>query len=245
LFANRRQDADLAVPDLENCLVGIAIAVSDFDAMQSLDGDLIHFVGNRVVPVPRQAVDTGPDQEVRSDLLRHTEKFVDVAFAITDVDASTWIVQKLSRLLQILQPPDAFLPLDGNPRRVDLFLERGGRFECFPSPEFDGRQPERQPLGCYREARMHQDAAHRVRSQAARLIPSTVYVLRDADRLGTLSLVCEFGRVMQDQNETIRGSDAITGRLKMTGQNVRLADPVIGEKAIGSRGVGPVVCTKN
>src|SRR5262245_7228654 len=61
LFADRRQDANLAISDLKNRFVGIAIAVSDFDAMQSLDGDLIHFVGNRVISVPRQAVDTGPD----------------------------------------------------------------------------------------------------------------------------------------------------------------------------------------
>ena len=77
-----------------------------------------------------------------------------------------------------------------------------------------------------------------------RLVPSAVYVLGYADRLGALSLVCEFGRVMQDQNETIGGSDTITRRLKMTGQNVRLADPVIGEKAIGGLGVGPILANQ-
>ena len=91
---------------------------------------------------------------------------------------------------------------------------------------------------------MHQDAANRVRSEAARLVPSAVYVLGYADRLGALSLVCEFGRVMQDQNETIGGFDTITGRLKMTGQNVCLADPVIGEKAIRSLGVGPILANQ-
>jgi hypothetical protein len=45
--------------------------------MQPLDGDLIHFLGNRVLPVPSQAIDTGPDREVRSDLLRCAEQFVD------------------------------------------------------------------------------------------------------------------------------------------------------------------------
>jgi hypothetical protein len=49
---------------------------------------------------------------------------------------------------------------------------------------------------------------------------------------------------MQDQNETIGGDDTITSRLKMTGQNVRLADPVIGEKAIGSLGVGPILANQ-
>ena len=70
---------------------------------------------------------------------------------------------------------------------------------------------------------MHQNAANRVRSQATRLVPSAVYVLGYADRFRVLSLVREFGRVMQDQNETIGGDDTITSRLKMTGQNVRLA----------------------
>jgi hypothetical protein len=91
---------------------------------------------------------------------------------------------------------------------------------------------------------MHQDAANRVRSQATRLVPSAVYVLGYADRFGVLSLVREFGRVMQDQNETIGGDDTITSRLKVTGQNVRLADPVIGEKAIGSLGVGPILANQ-
>jgi hypothetical protein len=88
------------------------------------------------------------------------------------------------------------------------------------------------------------NAANRVRSEAARLVPSAVYVLGYADRLGALSLVCEFGRVMQDQNETIGGSDTITRRLKMAGQNVRLADPAIREKAIGGLGVGPILANQ-
>jgi hypothetical protein len=39
-------------------------------------------------------------------------------------------------------------------------------------------------------------------------------------------------------------SDAINVRLKMTGQNVRLANPLIGEKAIGSLGVGPILANQ-
>ena len=65
--------------------------------MQSLDGDLIHFISNRVIPLPSQAVDTGPDQEVRSDLLRRAEQFVDIALAIADMDASSWIFPRCSK----------------------------------------------------------------------------------------------------------------------------------------------------
>src|SRR5712691_7538032 len=137
--------------------------------MQSFDLDLIELVGNRVIAVSSQAIDTCPDQKMRSDLLCGAEKLVDVALAITNMDASSRITQKLSGLLQIFQPADAFLFLDGNSRRIDLFLERGGPFEFLPSPEFDGRQPEWNTLDRNREARMHQDAANRVRSQTTEL----------------------------------------------------------------------------
>jgi hypothetical protein len=72
--------------------------------------------------------------------------------------------------------------LDGNSRRIDLFLKGGCPLELFPGPELNGRQPERHALDRNREARMHQDAANRVRSQATRLVPTTVYALGDADR---------------------------------------------------------------
>jgi hypothetical protein len=44
-----------------------------------------------------------------SDLACRAEKLVDVALAITDMDASSWITQKFRGLLQIFQPSDAFL----------------------------------------------------------------------------------------------------------------------------------------
>jgi hypothetical protein len=79
LLSDRQQDANLAISDLKNGLVGIALAVSAFDAMEPFDGDLVHFVGDGVIPVSSQAVDAGPDQEMRSDLLCCAEKLVDVA----------------------------------------------------------------------------------------------------------------------------------------------------------------------
>src|SRR4029077_11964194 len=140
-------------------------------------------VGDRVIPVSSQAVDAGPDEKMRSSFLGGTEQFVDIALAITDMDASSRITQKRRGVLDVFQPPNAFLLLDGNTRRIDLLLERGGPFEFLPGPEFDGRQSEWQPFGFHREARMHQDAANRVQPQAARLVPSAVDALGDADRL--------------------------------------------------------------
>jgi hypothetical protein len=92
--------------------------------MQPFDRDLLHFVCDRVIPVSSQAVDAGPDQEMRSGFLRRAEKLVNVALAITDMDASSRITEKLRGLLDIFQPPDAFLLLDGNARRITVVASR-------------------------------------------------------------------------------------------------------------------------
>ena len=46
---------------------------------------------------------------------------------------------------------------------------------------------------------------------------------------------------MEHQDGTIGGDRAVTSRLKVTGQNIRLVDPIVGQKAIGRLGVGPVL----
>jgi hypothetical protein len=88
---------------------------------------------------------------------------------------------------------------------------------------------------------VHQDAANRVRSQTPRLVPSAVDALRYPDRVRVLSSIGELRRVMEHKDGTIAGDRAAMRRLKVTGQDVRLADPVVGEKAIGRLGVGPIL----
>jgi hypothetical protein len=46
---------------------------------------------------------------------------------------------------------------------------------------------------------------------------------------------------MEHKNRTIGGGRAITGRLKVTGENVRFVHPVIGEKAVSRLRIGPVL----
>ena len=75
LLSDRRQDANLAIP---NRLIGIAVAVSGFDTMEPFDGDLVHFFVDRVIPVSSQTVDSGPDQEMGSDRLCCAEELVNV-----------------------------------------------------------------------------------------------------------------------------------------------------------------------
>jgi hypothetical protein len=157
----------------------------DFDAMQPFDRDLAHFVGDRVIPIPSQAVDTGPHQEMRSNLLCRAEQLVDVTLAITDMDASSRIAQQFRGLLEI---------------------------EFLPGPEFDARQSQRQSLGGDRQTRMHQDAANRVRSQATRLVAAAVDGLGYANRFRLLPLIAELRRIVEHQNRPIRGGRPITRR---------------------------------
>ena len=93
LFSDRRQDTYFPVSCLEDGSVQIAIAVSELDAMQTFDHNLSHFVRDRVTPVSCQAIDAGSDQELSSDLLGRAEQLVDIALAVPDMDASSWIIQ--------------------------------------------------------------------------------------------------------------------------------------------------------
>src|SRR6266702_6400152 len=137
LFSDRRQDANLAISDLEDGFIGITVAVSDVDAMQPFDGNLVHFVGDRVISIPGQTVNASPNHEMRSSFPGRAEQLIDVALAITDMDASSRIAQQLCGLTDIVQPPNALLLLDGNARRIDLLLKRGSPLEFLPGPEFD------------------------------------------------------------------------------------------------------------
>ena len=138
------------------------------------------------------------------------EQLVDVALAITDMDASSGMSEKLSGLLDILQPPDAFLLLDWDARRIDLLLERGGSLEFLPGPEFDRRQSEWQPLSRHDKAGVHEDATNRVRSQAACLVTPAVDALGDADRVCVLALIAELGRVVEHKNRTFDTDGTLT-----------------------------------
>src|SRR5271157_5438216 len=88
---------------------------------------------------------------------------------------------------------------------------------------------------------MHQDAANCMRPQAPDLVAAAIYTLRDPDGLRGLSFINKFRRVMEHENQALGGSHALAGRLKVSGQNIGLVDPVIGEKAIGCLRVGPIL----
>jgi hypothetical protein len=69
--------------------------------VQPFDGDLFHFVGDRVIPVSSQSIDARPDQKMRSSFPRRAEQLVEVALAVADVEASPWVAQQRRGLLDV------------------------------------------------------------------------------------------------------------------------------------------------
>src|SRR5487761_1616247 len=155
LFANRREDSKLAKTNFEKRFIRIAVVVLDLYSMQAVDRDFVHGVGNCMTAFPGKPVNAGSNQEMRSNLLGQAEQLVNVALAIANMNTSFGYSEKVRRLPQILQPADALLLLDRNPRRVDLSLQRCRPFERFTCPELDCRQTERKPIDRHGQARMH------------------------------------------------------------------------------------------
>ncbi|EGF30120.1 hypothetical protein IMCC9480_2187 [Oxalobacteraceae bacterium IMCC9480] len=48
-----------------------------------------------------QTIDACADKEMRTDILRSTEQFIDVALTVADVNATLRITEKRRRLLQV------------------------------------------------------------------------------------------------------------------------------------------------
>ncbi|MGY3078063.1 hypothetical protein ACVWZZ_004471 [Bradyrhizobium sp. LM6.10] len=75
--------------------------------MPSFDGDLVHFVGDRVISIPSQTANASPNHEMRSSFSSRAEQLIDVALAITDMNASSRIAKQLRGLPDIVQPCSA------------------------------------------------------------------------------------------------------------------------------------------
>jgi len=58
-----------SIPDLEDGFRPDRRCCPDVDAMQPFDGDLVHLVGDRVIPSPAKRSTQVLDQEMRSGLL--------------------------------------------------------------------------------------------------------------------------------------------------------------------------------
>jgi len=67
-------------------------------------------------PIFGQTIDTGSYQKMCVGVVRRAKQLEDVAFSVTNMDASCGVVQQRRGLSDIVEPADAFLFLDGNAR---------------------------------------------------------------------------------------------------------------------------------
>lgn len=176
--------------------------------MQALDSDLAHRVGDRVTAVTGQSVDAAAYDEVCAEVMGETEQFIDVALAVTDMDAAARHTEQRRRLTQVLQPAKASLLFDRHAGRVELAFERVRALELLPRPELYRCQPERETVGRHGERSLHEQAAQRVHAEPTCLVATAVHAAGDADGLTVLALEGERGGVLQDQHGAVAGPDA-------------------------------------
>jgi len=66
--------------------------------VQASDHLLLPFDRDRLAAIAGQPIDAGANEEMRIQLLRQAEQFVDVALSVTNVNAFARIAQKIDRL---------------------------------------------------------------------------------------------------------------------------------------------------
>ncbi|WP_247371249.1 hypothetical protein [Bradyrhizobium sp. 18] len=95
--------------------------------------------------IASQPIDAGANKEVSANLLRQAIQFVDVAFAVADMNATLRLSEPFDRLPQIVELSNALLLLDGNAGRVDLLLDLGRALEFFRVQNFTAANPRGRP----------------------------------------------------------------------------------------------------
>src|ERR1700731_3276383 len=93
LLTDWRKNSNAAVSNIQDCFAWLSIFVSDLNAMPRLQISRSHFMGNRMLTVSSQTIDASPHQEMRFEVSGGAKQFVDVALAITDMDASLRVLQ--------------------------------------------------------------------------------------------------------------------------------------------------------
>jgi len=187
------------------------------------------------IQYPKQALD-----DIGADFLCGAKELVDVVLTIADVNAAARISNELRRLAHIRQPPDAFLALNGNTRRIDVTLERRCSLKLRARPKFDGDKAKRQTLGRHCKARMHQKSTHGV--QREKTIP-VLLVWRVGERANFPWLrpfVDEFRGILQKQNGALNLADTVRRGLKMSRENVAFVDIYVRQEAVCGLGICPI-----
>jgi len=190
--------------------------------------------------VASQPVSAGAHQKMRSNLAGSAKQFKDVALPVTDMYTAIRIAESCRGLPKVLKPAVALFLLDRYPREINLALQLRRVLELFPTPEFDGRQPERQSVCCNRQTRMHQDAALGAWLGTASPFGGGYRIAGVTDEFGVLSFIQERARIVKHKSQRFGHCKALRRCLKMTAQDVLFAYAVIVQKSIGRLGVGPV-----
>jgi hypothetical protein len=134
LFADRWQNPELAVLDLENSLVRLTSIILNLDAMKPLTAT--SSISSATVWPPSPAS--------RSTHVR-MRKCVPISCAAqkTYMNAPFGISEQFGRLSHIFQPPDAFLFIDRHPCWIYFLLQCVGSFEFLPGAELGCDEAER------------------------------------------------------------------------------------------------------
>lgn len=121
--------------------------------------------------------------------------------------------------------------------RLIFFLSAG-----FPlnseRPGHDDRKIRRNALQAGGQARMHCAQA------TAIFVLTAVQLVHDVDLIAALPLIGELRRIVQNQDWPILRGKALTYRAELPFQDLRLADPLVGEDAVSRLGVRPVLAIR-
>src|SRR5436190_10514581 len=212
-----------AVSDLQHGFRRLALFVAYGNAMQRDEGDSFHFLRDRMFSVTSETIDAGTYEKMRVGIVRRAKQFVDIAFAVSNVDASLRIAQQSRRLLDVVEPAHAFFFFDRNPSGVDLLFERIGSLEFLPGPKLDGGDSQRQSFSGDDQTGMHENAAGRMEVGLTVPIFASSNQLNIAYQFRLFSSKGKLCRVVENKNQSISAAETISCRLKMSGENVFLA----------------------
>jgi hypothetical protein len=70
------------LPSLQHRFLAVLAYVA---LAQTVDHDLIHFIGDSMISISDQAIDAGSHEEMGTSVLSRAKEFIDVALAITDM----------------------------------------------------------------------------------------------------------------------------------------------------------------
>lgn len=93
--------------------------------------------------IARKPIEAGTDKEMGVKVLRQAIQFIDIAFAVADMDATLRFTKAVDRLSEIIEPANALLLLYGDAGGIDLLLELRCPLEFLPCLEFHSRQSQR------------------------------------------------------------------------------------------------------